>query len=62
MKNIISPGNFTSKQVFILVLLIVGLIAFFETNSWKDFGLKFIMYGVISEFAVVFFGAASSKK
>ena len=52
--------TFTSKQVLILVLSIVAGIAFIETSApmWslsflREFGLKLIIYGVISEFIVL---------
>jgi hypothetical protein len=52
--------TFTSKQVFILVLCIVAGIAFAETSApiWtlsflRQFGLKLIGYGAISEFVVI---------
>ena len=52
--------QFTVRQVFILVLLIVMAIAFFETDYnlwtqqfWREFGLKVIAYGFISEIVVI---------
>ncbi|MFA6404862.1 MAG: hypothetical protein WCW03_02575 [Candidatus Paceibacterota bacterium] len=52
--------TFTSKQVFILVIVIVAGIAFAETSApiWssdflREFGLKLFVYGGISEFIVV---------
>jgi len=52
--------TFTSKQVLILVLSIVAGIAFIETSApmWslsflREFGLKLLIYGGMSEFVVI---------
>jgi len=52
--------KFTTKQVFVLVLAIVMGIAFIETSSpvwtllfWREFLLKLMVYGLVSEFIVV---------
>jgi hypothetical protein len=58
--------TFTSKQVLILVLAIVAGIAFMETSApmWslsflREFGLKLLIYGAISEFIVVIWGSST---
>ena len=55
--------EFSSKEVLILVFAIVAGIAFMETSSpvwtaafWREFLLKLLLYGVISEFIVVALG------
>ena len=52
--------SFTTKQVVILVLVIVAAIAFLETSQpvltgafWRAFLLKVLIYGAVSEFVVV---------
>jgi len=52
--------EFTAKQVFILVFAIIAGIAFMETSSplwtfifWREFLLKILLYGAISEFIVI---------
>lgn len=52
--------TFTSKQVLILVFCIVAGIAFVETSApmWsfnflREFMLKLLGYGIVSEFIVV---------
>ena len=56
--------SFTTKQVVILVLVIVAAIAFLETSQpvltgafWRAFLLKALIYGAVSEFVVVALGA-----
>lgn len=58
--------TFTSKQVLILVIVIVAGIAFAETSAplWsvdflREFGLKLLVYGAVSEIVVI---ALSSTK
>jgi len=58
--------KFTLKQILILVLCIVAGIAFLETSApiWslsflREFGLKLLVYGAISEIIVIFL--ASTK-
>jgi len=55
--------KFTSKQIFIIVFFIVASIAFIETSMpiwtfafWREFLLKFLVYGAISEFVVIALG------
>jgi hypothetical protein len=55
--------EFTLKQVLILVIAIVAGIAFIETSGpvwtwdfWRQFLLKLLVYGVVSEFIVVALG------
>jgi len=57
--------TFTSKQVFILVFCIVAGIAFSETSApiWslsflREFGLKLLIYGFVSEVVVVLLSQA----
>jgi hypothetical protein len=52
--------EFTTKQVLILVFAIIVGIAFIETSSplwtfifWREFLLKILVYGAISEFIVI---------
>jgi len=58
--------KFTLKQILILVLCIIAGIAFLETSAptWslsflREFGLKLLVYGAISEIIVIFL--ASTK-
>jgi len=60
--------TFTQKQVLILVIAIVAGIAFAETSSpmwslsfWREFGLKLIIYGAISEFVVILLSSNEEK-
>jgi len=62
--------EFTAKQVYILVFVIVVGIAFVETPAgaiwtsefWKEFLLKVIVYGVVVEFLVLLLSNFSKKK
>ena len=49
----VSKKMFTFRQVFILIIAIVLAISFIESSSWKEFGLKVLLYGVISEFVII---------
>jgi len=58
--KVLNMKKFTLKQVFILVLAIVAGIAFIETSApiWtfafgREFLLKLLAYGAISEFIVI---------
>jgi hypothetical protein len=44
---------FTAKQIYILVFAIVVAIAFLESDSWRIFGVKVILYGCVIEFVVI---------
>lgn len=55
---------FTSKQVFILVFIIIVAISFIETSEpiWsfpflRKFALKLLVYGLISEVMVAILGS-----
>ena len=62
--------QFTSKQIYILVLAIVAGIAFIETSAgaiwtlgfWREFLLKVIIYGAVCEFVVILLGSFSKEK
>jgi len=52
--------EFTLKQVLVLVFAIIAGIAFVETSSpiwsldfWREFLLKLLVYGAVSEFIVI---------
>jgi len=56
--------EFTIKQVLILVAVVVVGIAFMETSApmwtslfWREFLLKILLYGVVSEFMVIAAGS-----
>ncbi|KKQ22019.1 MAG: hypothetical protein US35_C0014G0019 [Parcubacteria group bacterium GW2011_GWA2_37_10] len=56
--------EFSGKQVLILVATIVIGIAFVETSSpmwtslfWREFLLKVLIYGAVSEFMVIATGS-----
>ena len=60
--------KFTFKQVLILVIVIVAGIAFVETSSpmwtsafWREFLLKLLIYGAVSEFVVIALGSCLEK-
>ena len=60
-------NTFTGKQVLILVFCIVAAIAFVETSApvWtteflRQFGLKLVIYGGVSEFVVVVIGSSKT--
>ncbi|MFH0968981.1 MAG: hypothetical protein V1804_00540 [Patescibacteria group bacterium] len=62
-----NTNTFTSRQVFILVLCVVAGIAFLETSEpvWtlsflRQFGLKLIIYGAVSEFVVLILGSTKT--
>jgi hypothetical protein len=61
--------EFSFKQVLILVFAIVSAIAFVETSSpmwtsafWREFLLKLLIYGAISEFVVIALGSCKGDK
>jgi len=55
--------EFTTKEVFILVLVIVIGIAFIESgHSWRGFFLNIMMYGLIVEFLVILLSVLFDKK
>jgi hypothetical protein len=60
--------KFTGQQVFILVLAVVAGIAFVETSApiwtlmfWRQFVLKLMVYGAVSEIAVIAVGSYLDK-
>ena len=52
--------EFTTREVLILVLVIVTGIAFMESDSWRTFFLNIMVYGLIGEFSVILWGIISS--
>lgn len=59
--------TFTTKQVLILTICIVAAIAFIETSEpilsldfLRQFGLKLLGYGLISEFVVILLGSSKN--
>lgn len=56
------------KQVYILVIAIVAVFAFLDTSDpvwtgsfWREFGLKLLVYGAVTEFVVIFFAQFSKN-
>ncbi len=58
----VSKKMFTFRQVFILIIAIVLAISFIESSSWKEFGLKVLLYGVISEFVIILLAEILNRK
>ena len=62
--------GFTAKQVYILVFAIVAGIAFMETSAgaiwtsqfWREFLLKVVVYGAVTEFVVLLLSNFTKKK
>ena len=55
--------NLTDKQVYILIVAIITAIAFLESGySWRDFGLKVLVYGAVSAFVAILLGTMQRNK
>ncbi len=46
---------FTTKQVCIIVLVVVAIISFMGSDSFKDFSFKFLAFGLAAELVVILF-------
>lgn len=54
MKQIlIEKKMFTTKQTIAIVLVVVAIIVFMGSNSWGDFLIKLLVYGLTSVFVVI---------
>ncbi len=51
----IQKTTFTTKQVCVIVLVIVAITSSIGTDSFKDFFSKFIAFGLAAELVVILF-------